>query len=243
MTAPSTIQVRAIDHKGAGRLGLGAGLGFVGAVITIALPVIFLFLAADFPVGFFTLSASLVEVTAILVLTGAILLFLSLFLYRQSYSALRKIDPRFFVASVLCILGSIGFLLLLVAAAVVVGNTSGLISCVSGHPSHALTCLESGQPFGAVTAILGFLLGWIGGVGIMIGLLLAGSRFRAPPLTGAGICYGLLLLILLVPLASLFVSIPYVAYLLLLSPLLALAGPFLALWGSTRTLRRLAPAA
>jgi hypothetical protein len=242
VTAPSSIQVRTVDRKGAGRLGLGAGLGLVGAIITIVVPVLFVFLASEVPGGFFTLSSQWLEVTAILVLTGALLLLLSLFLYRNGFAALRKIDSRFYVASVLCILGSIGFLLLLVAAAVVVGNTSSLLTCVSGHPSHALTCLESGQPFGAVTAILGFLLGWIGGVGIMIGLLIAGSRFRAGSLTGAGVSYGLLLLILIVPLASLFVSIPYVAYLLLLAPILALAGPILALWGSTRTLGRLAPA-
>ncbi len=241
MSTPSSIQVRTMDRKGAGRLGLGAGLGFVGAIITIVVPVVILFVAADFPGGFFTISSRFIEVTAILVLTGAILLLLSLFLYRQSFSLLRKIDPRFYVASILCIIGSIGFLLILVAAAVVVGDTSGLISCVSGHPSHALTCLESGQPFGAVTAILGFLLAWIGGIGIMVGLLLAGNRFQSGALGGAGLCYAILLLLLLIPLASLFVTVPYDAYLLLLSPVLAVIGPFLALWGSTRTLGRLAP--
>lgn len=241
MAAPSSIQVRTLDRKGAGRLGLGAGLGLVGSLITIVLPTVIVFVAADFPGGFFTLNAHLVELAAVLVLTGAILLLLSLFFYRQSFSALRKVDPRFFVASILCIIGSIGFLLILVAAAVVVGDTSSLISCVSGHPSHALSCLESGQPFGAVTAVLGFLLGWIGGVGIMTGLLLAGNRFQTGTFTGAGICYGLLLLILLIPLASLFVTIPDVAYLLVLSPVFALVGPFLALWGGSRTLRRLAP--
>jgi hypothetical protein len=239
VTVPSAIQARDFDRKGAGRLGIAAGLGFAGAVLAIVVPLLFLFVAAEFPGGFFVLNSTLVELSSVLVLAGAILLLLSLFFYRRSFSALRKVDPRFYVASVLCILGSIGFLLLLIAAALVAGNTSSLLSCVSGHPSHALSCLESGQPFGAVTALLGFLLGWIGGVGVMVGLLVAGNRFRSGALSASGVLYGILLLILVIPLASLFVSIPDVAYLLLLSPLLALVGPGLALSGSIRTTRRL----
>ena len=243
MTTASTAQVREIDRKGAGRLGIGAGLGFAGAVAAIVLPLLFLYVATEYPGGFLRLTSRMVEVSSILVLAGAILLLLSLFLYRRSFAALRQVDPRFYVASVLCILGSIGFFLLLVAAVVVAGNTSSLLSCVAGHPSHALSCLESGQPLGAVTAIVGFLLGWIGGLGIMIGLFVAGSRFRSGELTGSGVLYGLLLLLLLVPLASLFVTIPGVAYLVLLSPVFALLGPGLALAGSVRTGDRLAPAA
>lgn len=239
MTVPSSIQTLELDEKGARRLGLAAGLGFSGAVAEIVLPLAFLFLAADFPGGFFTLSSRLVEVTSVLVLAGAILLLVSLFVYRRSFAALRKVDPRFYVASVLCILGSIGFLLLLVSAIVAAGNSSSLISCVSGHPSRALSCLASGEPLGAVTGLLGFLLGWIGGVGIMIGLLLAGNRFRTGPLSGSGIVYGLLLLILVVPLASLFVSVPDVAYLLILAPIFGVVGPGLAVAGSLQAIRRL----
>lgn len=243
MTTPSAVQVRAIDQKGAGRLGIGAGLGFAGAVAAIVVPLVFLYVSAEYPGGFFRLNSMMVEVSSVLVLAGAILLLLSLFFYRRSFAALRKVDPRFYVASVLCILGSVGFLLLLVAAVVVAGNTSSLLSCVAGHPSHALSCLESGQPLGAVTAIVGFLLGWIGGLGIMIGLFVAGNRFRSGALTGGAALYGLLLLLLLVPLASLFVAVPGVAYLVILSPVFALLGPGLALAGSVRAGDQLASAA
>ena len=239
MTVPSTVQAREFDEKGARRLGLAAGLGFAGALAAIVIPLVSLFVVADFPGGFFTFSAAMVEVTSVLVLAGAILLLLSLFVYRRGFAALRKVDPRFYVASVLCILGSVGFLLLLVAATLVAGNSTSLLSCTQGHPSHALSCLESGQPFGAVTGLLGFLLGWIGGVGIMIGLLVAGNRFQTGALSGSGVVYGLLLLILLIPLASLFVSVPDVAYLLLLAPLLAVVGPGLAVAGSLRATARL----
>ncbi len=235
------IQVRELDQKGAGRIGLGAALGLAGAVVAIVVPTIFLFIAADYPVGFFAINTTFIQVNSILVLAGAILLVLSLWFYRRSFSALRKIDPRFYVASVLCILGSLGFLLLLVAAAIVVGDSSSLLACVKGSPSHALTCLESGEPFGAVTSILGFLLGWIGGVGIMIGLFIAGNRFRSGALGVSAIFYGLLLLILIIPLASLFVTVPYDSYLLLLSPIFALIAPGLALGGAATTSQRLAP--
>ncbi|MGA8303411.1 MAG: hypothetical protein WA691_05055 [Thermoplasmata archaeon] len=239
MSTPSKTPAQVLDQKGVRRLGLGAGLGFAGAIAAIVLPLAFLFVVTAFPGGFFTFSSMLIEVTSILILTGAILLLLSLFVYRRGFAALRKVDPRFYAASILCILGSIGFLLILIAAAVTLGNVSSLLSCAHGHPSHALSCLESGQPLGAVTGLVGFLLGWIGGVGIVIGLLLAGSRFRARALSGSGVVYGLLLVILIVPLVSLFVSIPDTSYLLILAPLLALVGPGLALAGSVRTTRGL----
>jgi hypothetical protein len=239
-TAPGII-VQEQDERGVRRLGLGAGLGFAGALAAIVFPLAILFLVARFPGGFFVLSSTLVEVTSVLVLAGAILLLLSLFLYRLSFSALRKVDSRFYVASILCILGSLGFLLLIVTAAIVVGNASSLLNCAHGQPSHALSCLESGEPFGAVTALIGFLLSWIGGVGIMVGLFLVGSRFHAGSLAASGAAYGVLLIILIVPFVGLLVPIPNLSYLLLLAPLFAVIAPGLALFGSIRTFRRIAP--
>lgn len=223
-------------------MGLGAGLGFAGATCAITLPLLFLLLVTDAPGGFFVYSSTLVQTTSILVLAGALLLLFSLILYRWSFSALRKVDPRFTVASVLCILGSIGFLCLLIAAAVVVGNAGSLLSCAHGKPSHALTCLESGQPFGAATGLIGFLLGWVGGLGIVVGLLIAGNRFGTGTFSGSGALYGILLLILIVPFVDLFVTVPDVSYLVVIAPLLSILAPALALAGSLRTSRRM-PAA
>ena len=239
MTDVPAAEARELDEKGVGRLGLAAGLGFAGALTAIVLPLAFLFVIAERPGGFFVLSSQFVEVTNILVLAGAILLLLSLFVYRRGFAALRKVDARFYSASVLCIVGSFGFLLLLISAALVTGNTTSLLDCARGQPTHVLSCLETGQPLGAATGILGFLLGWVGGVGIMVGLLLSGSRFRAPSFSASGVAYGLLLLILIVPFAELFVTIPYVSYLLILGPLLAIVGPALALQGSQAAARRL----
>jgi hypothetical protein len=236
----SSVPPKKIDESGVLRLGLGAGLGFAGALAAIVLPLTFLFVEANYRGGFFTFNASFIEVTSVLVIAGAILLLLSLFVYRRSFAALRKVDPRFWVASVLCILGSLGFILLLVGAAIVADNTGSILTCVHGQASHALSCLESGQPLGAATSLIGFLLGWIGGVGIMIGLFLAGGRFHARAISSSAVVYGLLLLILILPFAALFVALPTVAYLVILAPVFALLAPALALVGSLGTTRRMA---
>jgi hypothetical protein len=235
MTQAPAVQVREMDEKGAVRIGIGAGLGFAGALCAIVVPLAFLFLVSEVHSGFFVFDSSLVEVTSILVLVGAILLLLSLFFYRRSFSALRKIDRRFVAASVLCIIGALGFLLLLVAAAVVVGNANSLLACAHGQPSHALTCLKSGQPLGAITGTVGFLLGWLGGLGIVLGLFLAGNRFQVGALGGSAVVYLVLLLILLIPFLALIVTLPNLAALVLLAPILAILAPALALVGANRS--------
>jgi hypothetical protein len=232
-TAPA-VKAREMETKGVGRIGLGAGLGFAGALCAIVIPLAFVFLVSDVHAGFFTFSSTLVAYTSIIVLVGAILLLLSLFFYRRSFSALRKVDRRFVAASFLCIVGTIGFLLILVAAAVVIGNSASLIACAKGHPSHALTCLQSGQPLGALTGILGFVLGWFGGLGIVLGLFLAGSRFQTSALSGAGAVYAMLLLLLLVPFLGLIVTVPGLSDLVIVAPLLGVVGPGLAVAGAYR---------
>jgi hypothetical protein len=241
MAQSPTVQAQVLEEKGAVRLGIGAGLGFAGALCAIVVPLAFVFLVTDVHSGFFVFDSSLVEATSILVLVGAILLLLSLFFYRRSFAAIRKVDRRFVAASVLCIIGALGFLLLLVAAAVVVGDANSLLACAHGQPSHALSCLESGQPLGAITGTVGFFLGWLGGLGIVLGLFLAGNRFRVGALGGSAVVYLVLLLILLVPFLALVVSLPNLAALLLLAPILAILAPALALIGANRTRAALAP--
>ena len=235
MTQSPVVQTRLLDEKGAGRIGIGAGLGFAGALCAIVVPLAFLFLVTEVDSGFFVFDSSLVQITSLLVLVGAILLLLSLFFYRRSFSALRKVDRRFIAASVLCIIGALGFLLLLVAAAVVVGNANSLLACAHGQPSHALSCLKSGQPLGAITGTVGFLLGWLGGIGIVLGLFLAGNRFHVGALGGAAVVYLVLLLILLVPFLALVVALPNLGALVLLAPILAILAPALALVGANRS--------
>ena len=228
----SPVAPRAEDTKGAGRLALGGGIGLAAAIITLVLPSIFLWLSVSSPGGFFTLGSTIVETLSILVLVGAILFLLCLFTYRLAFGALRKVDPRFTAASVLCLLGSLGFLLLVVAAALLLGSTSSLIQCIHGQPSHALSCLKSSSPLGAYTALAGFWLGWLGGVGIVAGLSLAGHRFARGSLYGGATFYALLLVVLVGPFLTLIYPVPGGEYLLLVAPALAILAPAFVLAGS-----------
>jgi hypothetical protein len=228
----TAVAPRTEDTKGSGRLAIGASLGIVAALLTLVVPSVFLWLALYAPGGFFSFGTTLVQTLSILVLVGAILFLLSLFAYRLAFAVLRKVDPRFTVASILCLIGSLGFLLLVVAAAVLLGSTSSLVQCIHGAPSHALTCLKSSQPIGAYTALVGFWLGWLGGIGIVIGLSSAGHRFARGTLYGGAALYALLLLVLIGPFLSLVYPVPGGEYLLLVAPVLALLAPALVLAGS-----------
>ena len=241
MTMSPSVMVRVMDEKGVGRIRIAAGFGFAGAFIAVVVPILFLLLVTDFPGGFFTLNPLLVDLTSILVILGAVFLLLSLFFYRRSFAALRKVDRNFVTASVLCILGSIGFLLILVTAALVAGDSSSLLNCAHGQPTKALSCLRSLEPFGAATATIGFVLGWLGGLGIVVGLFLAGSRFRAGALTAAAIAYVLLLVVLILPFVGLLVTVPGIAFLIIAAPILGLVAPAAALAGSRRIHHVLSP--
>jgi hypothetical protein len=232
--ASPTVTVRPEDAKGSHRIAVGAGLGVAAALITLVLPFALLWLAAYSPGGFFRVNIALVQDVSLLVLAGAILFLISLFVYRRGFAVLRSVDPRFKVASILCLIGSLGFLLILVAVVVILGSTSSLVTCIHGQPSHALSCLRSGEPLGAYTGLVGFWLGWLGGVGLVLGIASAGRRFSRGTLYGAAAVYALLLLALVGPFLALVYPIPGAQYLLLLSPLLALAAPALAYGGSRR---------
>ncbi|MCI4343014.1 MAG: DUF973 family protein [Thermoplasmata archaeon] len=240
MAAP-TVTVRPEDVKGAHRIAVGAGLGVAAAVITFVLPLSLLWLALYAPGGFFQFNTALVQEVSLLILAGAILFLLSLFVYRRGFAVLRGVDRRFTVASILCLIGSLGFLLLLVAVVVILGSTSSLLTCIHGQPSHALSCLRSGQPLGAYTGLLGFWLGWLGGVGLVLGMSSAGRRFSRGSLYGAAALYAILLLALVGPFVGLIYPVPGAEYLLLLSPVLALLAPALAYAGSRRAPATIVP--
>jgi hypothetical protein len=233
---------RTEDHTGARRLALGGGLGFAAGLLTLVLPLVFLYLATYDPGGFLTLGPDLFQDLSILVLAGAILFLLSLLLFRRAFSVLRTVDPRFGVASTLCLVGSVGFLLIVVLAAYVLGSTDSLSSCLNGSPSHALTCLRSDQPVGAYSGLLGFWLGWVGGVGIVLGLFSAARRFERGALSGGAALYLLLLLVLVGPFLEVLVTVPGAQYLLLVAPVFAVLAPGLVLAGARRPVAAVRPA-
>jgi hypothetical protein len=226
-----------LDHEeamGLYRVATGAAVGLAAALLTIVVPVTFLLVAAYAPGGFLALDQTgFITATALLILAGAILFLLSLFLYRRGFAHLRKVDARFTAASILCLIGSVGFLLVLVAAVVIVGSANSILSCINGHPTHALTCLRSGNPLGAYTGLAGFWLGWLGGVGIVLGLSAGSSRFRSRPIGVGAALYAVLLLALVGPFVSLVVAFPGVEYLLVLVPILSVLAPFFVFRGSS----------
>jgi len=221
------------EKDGLYRIATGAAVGLAAAILTIVVPIAFLLVASYAPGGFLSLNqGAYIEATALLILAGALLFLFCLFLYRRGFAQLRKVDSRFTAASILCLVGSIGFLLLLVAAILIVGSANSLLSCTSGHPTHALTCLRSGNPLGAYTGLAGFWLGWVGGVGIVLGLSASSSRFHDRSMAVGAALYAVLLLALVGPFVSLVVSFPGVEYLLLVVPIVCLAAPWFVYRGS-----------
>ena len=219
------------NRKAAGRIGLGAWLGVGAALLAVGIPSVALVLSTRPAGAVFGFGPGLLEATGALVLAGAALYFVSLFLYRRAFATLRRIDPEFALASELCLLGSVGFVLLLIAAGILTGTASSLADCLAGHPSRALTCLESNQPLGAYTAVIGFVLGWLGGLGIVLGLWLAGTHYQRRGVDVGAIFYLLFLLAVLVPLVDLFVPFSAGSALLLVLPIASLLAPFLVLYG------------
>jgi hypothetical protein len=224
------------DTKGLQRFRTGATIGISGAVAGLALPVALNLFAAYDPSGTLTSGATLIELTTIFLLAGAILLAISLIFYRSGFAAFRKLDRWFLTASVLCVIGSIGLLLVVLSAAFALASTPTLAQCIRGAPSHALSCLRAIQPLTAYSVLVGFWLAWLGGLGVVVGVELGGRRFREVRLIGAGVAYALLLLVLIDPFLALLFPIGGWQYPLLLGPILALVAPALVSAGSRRLL-------
>jgi len=233
--AVSMIPHTAQDQTGAFRLATGAALGLAAALLGIVIPVLLVLIASYDPGGFVALNqAGFLEATGLFILAGALLFIFCFLIYRNGFAHLRKVDRRFTIASVLCLVGSLGFLLILVAAVVIVGSSASLLTCINGQPSHALSCLRSGQPLGAYTGLIGFWLGWLGGVGIVLGLSAGSSRFHNREVGLGAAFYALLLLVLIGPFVALVVTFPGDQYILFAVPVLALLAPFFVYLGAGR---------
>ncbi|NNN16883.1 MAG: hypothetical protein HKL79_00745 [Thermoplasmata archaeon] len=223
------------EQKGLGRFRMGAWAGFVGAVAAIGLPFAFLWLAAYNPGGIFTFDSTLLQYTNWLLIAGALMFLVSLMMYRWGFSALRKEDSRFNVAIALCWIGSIGFILIIVVASYFLGSLDSIAGCIRGQPTQALSCLNSQSPLGAATVVVGFWLGWLGSVGIVIGLFIGGGRIPSVLLTVGGVLYLLLLLVLVLPFASLLTHVPGLSYIAILAPLFGILAPLFVLGGARRS--------
>jgi hypothetical protein len=222
------------EEKGLHRFRMGAWAGFAGAVVAIALPVAFLWLAAYNPGGIFTFDSNILQYTNWFLIAGALLFLLSLMMYRWGFSALRKEDSRFGVAIALCWVGSIGFILVIVVASYFLGSLGSITACIHGQPTQALSCLNSQSPLGAATVVIGFWLGWIGSVGVVVGLFIGGGRIPSALLIAGGVLYLLLLVVLVLPFASMLTHVPGMQYAIILAPLFGIIAPLFVLGGAQR---------
>jgi NADH:ubiquinone oxidoreductase subunit 6 (subunit J) len=222
--------------KGLRRFRAGAVLGLAGGVFGLLLPISVNLVAFYTAVGFLSVNATLVGLTSIFVVMGAILLALSFTFYRSGFSALRKFDRWFLTASILCDIGSVGLVLILLGAALALVSSPALVQCIQGAPSSAVTCVQSVQPLTAYSVVLGFWLAWVGGLGIVVGLVLGGRRHEEMRLVAGGATYAILLLVLIDPFVAVLFPIGGWQYPLLTIPVLAVAAPALVLVGSHRNL-------
>jgi hypothetical protein len=225
------------EAKGASDLRQGGLIGLGGAGAAVVVPLVLLWLATGHAGGFLGFTPGLVSFTGLLVVAGAALLLVSVFLYRRGFSHLRHVDRRFRAASALCLLGSVGLIALLAAGAIVAADPSQTGHCIESAPSHAVDCLRAVQPYGAYLGLAGFWLAWAGALGLVVGFALAGTRFDRPELSVAAVLYAALLGVLVGPAAELLTPVPGARYLLLTAPALAVLAPLLVVAAGRRPFR------
>jgi uncharacterized membrane protein len=216
------------------RIATGSVLGLAAGVVGLALPVALVLLATYQPATHFLSGPHLIEVTSVLAIAGVLLFALCLTAFRFGFSSLRRYDRRFWSASVLCLLGTAGLLLLVVPIAIAFTSSDAIADCIRGSPSHALACVSTVSPLASDWAVAAFWLAWLGGLGVVVGVGLAGSRFHQAWFFGGAVGYGLLLLGLLGPALGLIVRSLPVTDPLLAAPVLILAASALTFHGARR---------
>jgi hypothetical protein len=226
------------EAKGLRRLATGSIVGLAAGITGLLLPVALFLLATYRPGTPLLVGAQLIQVTAILGLAGAILFAVALLVYRLGFVALRRFDPRFWLASILCMVGTVGVLLVVLTIGSAFVSSSSMADCIQGSPTHALTCLDSAAPLASYSALLGFWLLWLGGLGVVVGIGLAGSRYHEVWFFAGATLYGFLLLGLVAPALGLLFPFTGLTYPILAAPVLALLAPALIYEGSEYALRR-----
>jgi hypothetical protein len=231
-------EATSVGAKGLRRVSIGSAFGLAAGVFGLGLPVALILLASWMPGTSFLTGSQLIEATAGLALIGAALFAVSLTIFQFGFKTLREVDRRFWTASILCAVGTVGVLLLLVPIALAFASSNAIADCVQGAPSHTLACLGSVAPLASYWAIAAFWCAWLGGLGIIVGISLAGRLYRQDWLYAGAALYSLLLLGLLSPAIGLLLPIYALSYPLLAAPLLVMVAPALIFPGCGRALQR-----
>ncbi len=220
------------EGKAAGDLRLGGGLAVLGSFLLLAAPVALLLLARAKLFGFSGFGQGSLHLDAVLAIVGAVLVLVALILYRRAFSHLKHVDPILRVASLLCLVGSVGALALIVAGAYFAGGSAAVATCAAGPARQVLSCLRSSDPNAGYAALAGFWLVWIGIVGVASGLVLAGRHFSRTAVVAGGAVYAVLAVDLLLPFAGLLAHLPGVAEALAVAPFAAVLAGLLVLIGA-----------
>jgi hypothetical protein len=222
------------ERVAADRFRTGAAVGMVAGIVGFVLPVVLVLFATYAPGGLVPAPLGAIQDASVLAVLASLLFTISLFLYRSGFASLRGIDPRFWSASLLCLVGTVGFLLILVAAAITLYSSDVLAVCLQGTPTQIASCLLSAAPSAAYTGGVGLALVWLGDFGVVVGLGLAGQRWASGGLVGGAVAYGALLVVLAGPILSVVDPIGGLAYPLLAGPVLVVLAPALVASGSRR---------
>ncbi|MCI4350351.1 MAG: hypothetical protein L3K15_02405 [Thermoplasmata archaeon] len=222
---PRPVERVPADPKGLRWITTGAGLALLAGVTGLAAPVALLLLGTYSPANLLRFGPTLVRATATLGIIGAILFAVSLLAFRTGFASFRTLEPRYWSAAILCLIGTVGYALLVVPTAVALTSSDALLECIRGAPTHTLSCLRTVAPLAGYTAIFAFWLVWLGQLGIVVGLVLTGRRFREPWLYAGTVFYGLLLLVFIAPFMGLVFSDSALAYAIFAAAALGLVAP------------------
>jgi hypothetical protein len=226
------------DARGRHRLLLGGLLGVAGALCAVVVPAALVIGAAPGQPTLSGLSAGGIGIATAALLVGAALLLVSLLAYRSAFRILRSADRRFRYASTLCLVGTLGLLLLVAAILFASGSFGPLSTCLAADPGHALGCYRAnapGDPYGALLGLGGFALAWLGSLGIVAGLAWEGRRIGSAALGGGAAVYALSLLVLVGPFAALLGPVPGIGLFVYGLPVLATLAPALVVAGTRRS--------
>jgi uncharacterized protein DUF973 len=196
-TAPS-----AEELAGVGRVKWGALLGILGLVLAIVGVSIVVFdvglgVTDTSDAGYVSLLQTIL-LAIVLVVIGVLLALFSFILYTAGFAGLRKADRRFRTPMVLCIIGLIGLALIsgfVISYAVAIDSA---IAC----PSSNTTCQNNATGIGHGVVVLGYvggLFGFIGLIGLIVGLYRFGSRYSSSIAKVGAILYIIPFLSILAP--------------------------------------------
>jgi len=222
------------ESRAADRFLAGAVVGLVAGGLGFVLPVALVLLATYAPGELVPATLSAIVDTSVLALLASVLFSLSLLLYRSAFAAIRPLDPRFWAASILCLVGTVGFVLIVVAVGLTLASSGALSTCLNGSPTQISSCLLSTIPQAAYAGGLGLALIWLGDFGVVVGLGLAGLRMRVDAYYWGAAAYAALLIVLAGPILAVVDPAAPLTYPLLAGPFLVLLAPTIVAAGSQR---------